>query len=63
MTPPAAAGPLARRPPKILVIGASGYLGRHVRDRVTELTGLQVEEVHIVVSDLATDITPPPRVR
>jgi uncharacterized alkaline shock family protein YloU len=36
---------------------------RHVRDRVTELTGLQVEEVHIVVSDLATDITPPPRVR
>jgi uncharacterized alkaline shock family protein YloU len=36
---------------------------RHVRDRVAELTGLQVDEVHIVVSDLATDITPPPRVR
>jgi uncharacterized alkaline shock family protein YloU len=36
---------------------------RHVRDRVQELTGLQVDEVHIVVSDLATDITPPPRVR
>jgi uncharacterized alkaline shock family protein YloU len=36
---------------------------RHVRDRVAELTGLQVDEVHIVVSDLATDIAPPPRVR
>jgi uncharacterized alkaline shock family protein YloU len=36
---------------------------RHVRHRVAELTGLQVDEVHIVVSDLATDITPPPRVR
>jgi uncharacterized alkaline shock family protein YloU len=36
---------------------------RHVEDRVQELTGLQVDEVHIVVSDLATDITPPPRVR
>ena len=33
-----------------------------VEDRVQELTGLQVDEVHIVVSDLATDITPPPRV-
>jgi hypothetical protein len=30
---------------------------------VGELTGLQVEEVDIVVSDLATDITPPPRVQ
>ena len=36
---------------------------RHVRDRVAELTGLDVDEVHIVVSDLATDISPPPRVR
>jgi uncharacterized alkaline shock family protein YloU len=36
---------------------------RHVRDRVRELTGLDVDEVHIVVADLATDITPPPRVR
>ena len=35
---------------------------RHVQDRVQELTGLQVDEVHIVVSDLATDIAPPPRV-
>jgi uncharacterized alkaline shock family protein YloU len=36
---------------------------KHVRERVSELTGLDVDEVHIVVSDLATDITPPPRVR
>ena len=35
----------------------------HVRDRVRELTGLDVAEVHIVVADLATDIAPPPRVR
>ncbi len=35
----------------------------HLRARVAELTGLAVEEVHIVVADLATDITPPPRVR
>jgi uncharacterized alkaline shock family protein YloU len=36
---------------------------RRVRDRVRELAGLEVDEVHIVVADLATDITPPPRVR
>ena len=41
----------------------SQQVRRHVQDRVQELTGLQVDEVHIVVSDLATDITPPPRVR
>jgi len=41
----------------------SRQVRRHVQDRVQELTGLQVDEVHIVVSDLATDITPPPRVR
>jgi len=35
----------------------------HVRDRVRELTGLDVDEVHIVVADLATAITPLPRVR
>ncbi len=35
----------------------------HVKERVAELTGLQVDEVHIVISDLATDITAPPRVR
>lgn len=35
----------------------------HVRGRVRELAGLDVDEVHIVVSDLATDITPPPRVQ
>jgi uncharacterized alkaline shock family protein YloU len=36
---------------------------RHVRGRVRELAGLDVGEVHIVVADLVTDITPPPRVR
>jgi len=36
---------------------------RHVRDRVKELAGLDVSEVHIVIADLATDIVPPPRVR
>jgi uncharacterized alkaline shock family protein YloU len=41
----------------------TGQVRRHVRDRVRELTGLDVDEVHITVSDLATDITPPPRVR
>lgn len=35
----------------------------HVRDRVRELTGLDVDEVHIVVADLAIDIAAPPRVR
>ena len=45
------------------VLEVTGQVRRHVRDRVAELTGLQVDEVHIVVSDLATDITPPPRVR
>lgn len=35
----------------------------HLRSRVTQLTGLSVEEVHIVVADLVTDITPPPRAR
>lgn len=36
---------------------------RHVRGRVRELAGLDVDGVHIVVADLVTDITPPPRVR
>ena len=35
----------------------------HVRDRLAGLAGLDVDEVHIVVADLATEITPPPRVR
>jgi uncharacterized alkaline shock family protein YloU len=45
------------------VLEVTDKVRRHVRDRVAELTGLQVDEVHIVVADLATDITPPPRVR
>ena len=36
---------------------------QHVRDRVREMAGLEVDEVHIVVADLAVDIPPPPRVR
>jgi uncharacterized alkaline shock family protein YloU len=35
----------------------------HVRDRVRELAGLDVDEVHIIITDLATDIVPPPRAR
>lgn len=41
----------------------TGQVRRHVRDRVRELAGLDVDEVHIVVADLATDVIPPPRVR
>ena len=44
------------------VAEVTGHVRRHVRDRVRELAGLDVDEVHIVVADLATDITPPPRV-
>jgi uncharacterized alkaline shock family protein YloU len=45
------------------VAEVTAQVRRHVRDRVRELAGLEVDEVHIVVADLATDITPPPRVR
>ena len=45
------------------VAEVTGLVRRHVQDRVRELAGLEVAEVHIVVADLATDITPPPRVR
>jgi uncharacterized alkaline shock family protein YloU len=45
------------------VAEVTGQVRRHVRDRVRDLAGLEVDEVHIVVADLATDITPPPRVR
>jgi uncharacterized alkaline shock family protein YloU len=38
-------------------------LRSHLRSRIAELTGLSVEEVHIVVADLVTEIAPPPRVR
>jgi uncharacterized alkaline shock family protein YloU len=41
----------------------TGRVRQHVRDRVRELAWLDVDEVYIVVADLATDITPPPRVR
>jgi uncharacterized alkaline shock family protein YloU len=45
------------------VLEVTAQVRKHVRERVRELTGLDVDEVHIVVADLATDITPPPRVR
>jgi uncharacterized alkaline shock family protein YloU len=45
------------------VAEVTGQVRRHVRQRVRELAGLEVDEVHIVVADLATDITPPSRVR
>ena len=45
------------------VAEVTGQVRGHVQDRVRELAGLEVVEVHIVVADLATDITPPPRVR
>jgi uncharacterized alkaline shock family protein YloU len=45
------------------VAEVTGQVRRHVRERVRELAGLEVDEVHIVVSSLATDIAAPPRVR
>ena len=63
MRPRSTAGSLAGRPPAIMIIGASGYLGRHVRDAVGA-AGLEVSTagrsplpdspVHYLV-DLATD--------
>jgi uncharacterized alkaline shock family protein YloU len=41
----------------------TGQVRRHVRDRVRELAGLEVDEVHIIVADLAFDVAPPPRVQ
>ena len=35
----------------------------HVRSRINELTGLDVDEVQITVADLVTDIAAPPRVK
>ena len=45
------------------VAEVTGQVRRHVRERVRELAGLEVDEVHIVVAALATDIAAPPRVR
>ena len=41
------------------VAEVTGQVRRHVRERVRELAGLEVDEVHIVVAGVATDITPP----
>jgi uncharacterized alkaline shock family protein YloU len=45
------------------VLEVTEQVRHRIQHRVSELAGLQVDEVHIVVSDLATDLTPPPRVR
>jgi len=45
------------------VAEVTGQVRRHVRDRVRDLAGMEVDEVDIVVAGLATDITPPSRVR
>lgn len=45
------------------VTEVTSRLREHVRARVKELAGLDVDEVHIVVADLATDIAAPSRVR
>lgn len=47
----------------VSVSEVAGLVRGHVQDRLRELAGLEVAEVHIVVADLATDIAPPPRVR
>ena len=39
----------------------TGRVRSHVRDRVRELAGLDVDEVYIMVADLALGIAPPPR--
>jgi uncharacterized alkaline shock family protein YloU len=41
----------------------SGAVREHVRSRISELTGLKVEEVSISVTDLVTRFPAPPRVR
>lgn len=45
------------------VPATSNAVREHVRGRVSELTGLTVTEVAISVTDLVTQIPPPPRVR
>ena len=45
------------------VAAVTGHIRSHVRDRVGELTGLDVKEIHLTVADLVTDIPTPPRVR
>jgi uncharacterized alkaline shock family protein YloU len=39
----------------------TGRVRSHIRDRVRELAGLDVDEVHIMVADLALGTAPPPR--
>ncbi len=41
----------------------SAAIRERVRTRLQELAGLNVDEVHITVTELVTDMTAPPRVR
>jgi uncharacterized alkaline shock family protein YloU len=41
----------------------TGRVRGHIRDRIRELAGLDVDEVHIMVADLALGVAPPPRVQ
>jgi uncharacterized alkaline shock family protein YloU len=41
----------------------TGRVRGHIRDRVRDLAGLDVDEVHIMVADLALGIAPPPRAK
>jgi uncharacterized alkaline shock family protein YloU len=45
------------------IADVTGQVRNHVRDRVRELAGLDVDEVHITVADLALDVAPPARVQ
>ena len=47
----------------VSVLATTSAVRDHVRSRVEELTGLDVDEVQITVADLVTDLTAPPRVR
>jgi uncharacterized alkaline shock family protein YloU len=45
------------------VPNTTAQVRERIRQRVKELAGLTVAEVHITVADLVTYITPPPRVK
>ncbi len=45
------------------IAAVSSDVRQRVTDRVSDLTGLTVQEVDITVADLVTDLPAPPRVR
>jgi uncharacterized alkaline shock family protein YloU len=47
----------------VSIPGVTRQVRSNVRDRVRELAGLDVDEVHIIVADLALEVAPPPRVQ